>query len=155
MGSRAHHRLPRLLRGNPVSGEDGERLAFQGPRGRQGNQGDRGERGASGLSGPVRLALVFLFALSVTLGGLSLFWTAHEVHVSQAAVQAAQQREQDAQRRAGAQVEKKLCTTLGRLTALKPPAGSASANPSRAYEQELHATLAQLGPDLGCKGPRS
>jgi hypothetical protein len=134
-----------------VTGEDGERLTGQGPRGAQGNQGNRGEQGAAGLSRSARRGLVFLFALSVVLAGLNLLWTAHEVHASQVAIQAAQHREQVMQQRAGAIVGEKLCTTLGRLTALKPPPGRASANPSRAYEQELHATLAQLGPDIGCK----
>ena len=46
--------------------------------------------------------------------------------------------------------ERKLCTTLGSLAALKPPAGSPQANPSRAYLQAEHARLAQLGPDVGC-----
>ena len=35
---------------------------------------------------------------------------------------------------------------------LKPPAGNPVKNPARGYDQELHATLSQLGPDLGCKG---
>lgn len=157
--------------------EDGERLrmTFQGPpgppgnQGNQGNQGnpgsagdrgasgDRGERGARGargipgLSTPVRRALVYLFALSVILAAFSLFWTAHEVHASQAAIQAAQIREHTAQQRAMALAEKKLCTTLDRLTALKPPAGNPAANPSRAFDQQLHATLAEIGPDIGCK----
>ena len=130
-----------------MTGEDTERLAYQGPRGRQGNQGNRGERGAPGLSAPIRRALVWLFALSVILAGANLLWTAHEVHASQAS-----QQQQNADRqRQGQVIERKLCTTLGRLTALKPPPGPAAANPSRAYEQELHATLAQLGPDIGCK----
>jgi hypothetical protein len=118
-----------------VSGEFGERLA--GPRGPQGNQG---ERGTEGLSSPVRRALVFLFALSVAVAGVGLFWTAHEVNTSRAT-----------QQHAGVLLEEKLCTTFGTLAALKPPAGSAAANPSRAYEQSLHATLDQLGTDLGCR----
>ena len=125
--------------------------ALRGPRGAQGNQGNRGERGAAGLSRSVRRALVYLFALSVALGGFSLFWTAHEVHASQAAIQAAQHREQGMQQQAGVILERALCTTFGRLAALKPPAGQAARNPSRAYEQSLHVTLDQLGADLGCK----
>jgi uncharacterized protein HemX len=50
----------------------------------------------------------------------------------------------------GQQTQQKLCTTLGKLSALKPPAGNASANPSRVYEQQLHEVLAGLGPDIGC-----
>jgi hypothetical protein len=91
------------------------------------------------------VAVLVLLALLVT--GANLLWTAHVVNSSRSS----QQQEQQAQRGQGELVERKLCTTLGRLAALKPPPGSASANPSRAYEQETHATLAQLGPDLGCK----
>ncbi len=131
--------------------EDSERLAVQGPRGEQGNQGNRGERGAPGLSIPVRRAVVFLFALSVILAAFSLFWTAHEVHASQAATQAAQEREQASQQRTGAMVERKLCITLGKLAALVPPPGNPRTNPSREYADELHATLAELGTDIGCK----
>jgi len=131
--------------------ESDERLAGQGPRGAQGNQGNRGEQGTAGLSIDVRRALVSLFAVAALLSGLNLLWTAHEVHASQAAIQASQQREQASQQQAGAVIGRKLCTTLDRLAALKPPPGPASQNPSRAYEQELHATLAQLGPDIGCK----
>jgi hypothetical protein len=132
-------------------GENDERMAVQGPRGPQGNQGNRGEQGTAGLSRPVRRALVFLFALSVALAAFSLFWTAHEVHASQAAIQAAQHSEQVSQQRAGTVIERKLCTTLGRLAALVPPPGPAATNPSRRYEQSLHGTLAELGTDIGCK----
>lgn len=61
-----------------------------------------------------------------------------------------------AQQRAGVVLGERLCTTFGRLAALKPPPGNPAVNPSRAYEQEEHATLDQLGTDLGCKvtGPR-
>jgi hypothetical protein len=48
------------------------------------------------------------------------------------------------------QVDQKLCATLDKLAALKAPSGSATDNPSRAYEQELAMTLAQLRPDIGC-----
>ena len=48
-------------------------------------------------------------------------------------------------------VEQRLCTTLGRLAALAPPRGPPAQNPSRAYEQALHATLDELGPDIGCR----
>jgi hypothetical protein len=123
----------------------------RGPQGRQGNQGNRGEQGTTGLSVDVRRALVFLFALSVILGGLNLTWTAHEVHASQAAIQAAQHREQVMQQQAGVVLGRRLCATFGALAALKPPPGNPKANPARAYEQREHATLDQLGTDLGCK----
>lgn len=130
--------------------EDAERLVVRGrkgDRGAQGNQGNRGEKGADGLSHPLRRALVFLFALAVLLAGAGLLWTSHEVRASQAA----QQREQAAQQRAGVALGDKLCITFSRLAALKPPAGDPAKNPSRAYDQELHATLDELGADLGCK----
>ena len=129
----------------------GEQPARRGPRGAQGNQGNRGEQGAAGLSSPVRRALVFMFALAVLLGALDLFWTAHEVHASQAAVQAAQVREQAMQRSQGQAIGRKLCATLGALAALEPPPGNPKTNPSRAYLQAQHDTLAQLGVDLDCK----
>ncbi len=126
-------------------------LTSRGPRGQQGNQGNQGERGAAGLSVPVRRALVWLFVLSVILAGANLLWTAHEVHASQAAIQAGYIREQAAQKRQGTILGVKLCTTFGRLAALKPPAGNPKTNPSRAFEDNLHATLDQLGTDLGCR----
>jgi hypothetical protein len=137
-----------------VSGEEDERLAVQGPqgpRGSQGNQGNRGEKGASGLSVDVRRALVFLFALAVLMAGANLLWTAHEVHASQAAIQAGQHREQVSQQQAGAVLGRKLCTTFAKLAANKPPAGNPATNPSRKYDQDQHAILDQLGTDLGCK----
>jgi hypothetical protein len=149
MGS-GDSRPPHRSRGDQVN-EDSERLAYPGPRGPQGNQGNQGEHGTAGLSRPVRRALVFMFALAVALGALSLFWTAHEVHVSAAAIQAAQHREQIAQQQAGVVLGQKLCTTFDRLAALKPPAGNPVTNPARGYDQKLHVTLDQLGTDLGCR----
>ena len=126
-------------------------LIGQGPRGAQGNQGNRGEQGASGLSRTIRRALVFLFALPVVLAGANLLWTAHEVNASQAAIHAAHVRGQAAEKRAGDELEAKLCITFSRLSALKPPAGNPATNPSRAYLQGQHAQLVELGTDLGCK----
>ncbi len=131
--------------------EGDERLARPGPRGPQGNQGNRGLRGAPGLSAAVRHALIFLFALAVLLAAANLFWTAHEVHASRAAIQAAQVREQAMQQQQRQVILLALCTTFGKLAALKPPAGNPAANPSRAFEQALHARLDELGTDLGCR----
>jgi len=55
------------------------------------------------------------------------------------------------QQQQGRVVERKLCTTLGRLAALKPPPGNPQTNPSRAYLQRQHDVLAQLGGDVGCR----
>lgn len=128
-----------------MTGEDEERLAVQGP------QGPQGEQGTAGLPRSIRWALVFLFALSVALGSLDLFWSAHESSSTRAAIQAQDAREQAEQRAAGVLLSGKLCLTFGRLAALKPPPGNPEANPSRAYLQAQHDTLAQLGTDLGCK----
>jgi len=54
------------------------------------------------------------------------------------------------QQQQGQLIARKLCTTLDRLAALQPPAGNPTTNPSRAYDQRLHSTLADLGPDIGC-----
>ena len=98
-----------------------------------------------------RRAVVVLFALMVAIGVVNLLFTVHYVHATQAAAVRQAAAEQAAQRKQGAQIEVKLCTTLDRLAALQAPPGSAPANPSRVYEQELHQVLAQLGPDVGCK----
>ena len=115
----------------------GER-GVQGERGAQGNQGNRGERGE--LSHPVRNAVVFLTLLSIALSAAGLLFTAHYVNASRVA-----------QRQQGEVFEHKICTTLAKLAREKPPAGDPATNPSRAYLQDQHATLAELGPDLGCK----
>lgn len=85
-------------------------------------------------------SVVVLFTLDFVLAGACLLFTTFWVHH----VQATQQRQ-------GQVVEAKLCTTLGQLAALGPPAGDPASNPSRGFDQRLHATLAQLGPDLGCR----
>ena len=121
------------------SGE-GERLVTRGQKGDKGDQGDAGQRGQPGLSRAVRQAVVFMCALALAFGAFSLFWVARDVNASHAA-----------QQRQGQLVEQKLCATLGRLAALQPPPGPPAQNPSRAYEQALHATLDELGPDIGCK----
>ena len=105
-----------------------------------------------------RASALVLVALILGLSGANLLWTAHEVasataaqRAQAAAQQRAQRAAQAAAQRAGEAVGRKLCTSLEKLAALTPPAGSATANPSRAYEQAQHATLAELGPDIGCK----
>jgi hypothetical protein len=113
---------------HPLSGEQGEtRHAPDPPASR-------------GVTSKTARAIVFLFLLAFVTAGLSLMLTIHYVNSQQAA-----------QRQQGLLVEHSICTTLAKLAALKPPPGSAVANPSRAYEQRLHATLDQLSPDLGCK----
>ena len=92
-------------------------------------------------------ASAVLLALVLIVGGGNLWATRAEVR----SAQAAQEREQAAQRRQGEAVERSLCTTLGHLAALKPPPGNPVTNPSRAFDDRLHATLDGLAPDLGCQ----
>lgn len=110
-------------------------MTERGPRGEQGAQGEPGS-----LSRPLRRALVYLFATAVALALAALVAVFYE----QDAARAAQQKQ-------GEMVETKLCTTLGRLSELQPPPGNPVTNPSRAFDQKLHDTLSQLGPDLGCR----
>ena len=88
-------------------------------------------------------AYVALTLVSAILSGAALLGAISYYHAGQAA-----------QQRQGAAFEAKLCATLGRLAALKPPPGSPAGNPSRAYLQQEHAVLAELGPDVGCGGKR-
>lgn len=88
-----------------------------------------------------------LVALTLVVGGGNLWASYAEVQT----VKAAQHHDDVARQRSGAVLERKLCTTFAKLSALKPPPGDPIKNPSRAYEQQQHDTLVQLGDDLGCK----
>lgn len=90
-----------------------------------------------------------LVALTLIVGAGNLLASWDEVH----AYKASQSREQVAQQRQAAEVEDKLCSTFGKLAALEPPSGSPAHNPSRKFEQNLHARLVELGVDLGCRLP--
>lgn len=114
-------------------------MASQGSKGEQGERGQRGE----GVTRGARRAFAVLALLSLVLSALALLAAVGYYH-----------RSQGAQQRQGEQIELKLCTTLGKLAALKPPGGSPASNPSRAFEQQQHAVLAELGPDVGCAAAR-
>lgn len=88
-----------------------------------------------------------LVALTLIVGGGNLWASWAEVHSAKAEYK----HEQVLQQQAGEVLGRKLCTTFGKLAADKPPPGNPATNPSRAYEQIQHATLDQLGTDLGCK----
>jgi hypothetical protein len=105
------------------------RLLSHGRRG-----GRRGHAGGLVTTRQLRAAAV-LAAICIAVSGACLLFTVRTVH---------------AQQRQGRQAELKICTTLARIAALRPPAGNPALNPSRAYDQRLHMTLEQLGPDLGC-----
>ena len=117
-------------------------MSDQGAGLARGPKGDKGEPGRR-LPAVVAWSIAYLFALTVLLvvGGYVL--QQHEIRDDVAHQKAAQARQ--------AQVfEMKLCTTLDRLAALRPPPGPPAHNPSRAYLQDEHATLAQLAPDVDC-----
>jgi hypothetical protein len=120
------------------------------------NAGPRGERGERGKTGPrlprnVAYAVVFLFVLSLAIGGANLLFSAHEANSvrHQFAVSNAQGKRQ------GESIEQKLCLTMRKQAARKPPAGNPANNPSRAYLQGEHQTWAALIPELGCNRRRS
>lgn len=95
-------------------------------------------------------AIVALLILTLIVGGGNLLASFDQVQQYKASQQRQAAAEKASQQRQGQLLEHRLCTTLSRLAALKPPSGPAAANPSRAYLQGEHATLAQLGPDIGC-----
>lgn len=140
-----------------MSGPNDPQAAFErivslarGPKGDRGERGDTGTRGERGLSRVQGRAVIFLFLIAVTLAVFAIFWVSHAVNSATAAQQRQEAATAAQQRRQGQIIEQKICTTLGRLAALTPPPGTTAGDPSRAYEQQQHETLAELGPDLGC-----
>lgn len=69
-------------------------------------------------------------------------------HASRLAAEAAQAKAQAAQ---GAAIEAKLCSIFMPIASLKAPSGAGSSNPSRLFDQQLEARLAQVAPALNCK----
>lgn len=97
----------------------------------------------------INLIVVLVVVIGISGGSLIL---ASNVANSQATQDARiRQAQQKAQEKAGQVVENKLCTTFGRLASLQPPPGNPTTNPSRAYLQDQHEVLVQLGQDIGCK----
>ena len=96
------------------------------------------QQGTPGHPSPGRaIALaVASVVLAVALNAAFTYWSVESSRASE--------------QRQGEMVERKTCTTMAHLAALKPPAGNPRKNPSRAFDQNLHVTLDQLGPDLGC-----
>lgn len=90
-----------------------------------------------------KVAITFLILLLIMVGVGNLLATYNAIDNFR-----------QAQMDAGQVVEQKLCKTFGKLGALKPPPGDPIANPSRAFDQQLHETLVELGADVGCP-PRS
>lgn len=103
------------------------------------------------MTARLRYTLLVLAVLPLAMAAVAILFTVTYYHREQAGQQAQAAQQQAAQRAQGVVLEAKLCSTLGKLAALKPPAGNAAANPARGYDQLMHETLAQLGPDIGCK----
>lgn len=95
------------------------------------------------ISRGAKWAAIGLLVLTLITGGANLWATFEVVHSNAAA-----------QQRQGQIVEQKICSSFARLARLQPPAGNPRTNPSRAYLQEQHAALDELGADLGCASSR-
>jgi cytochrome c-type biogenesis protein CcmH/NrfG len=102
------------------------------------------------MSPGAKISVVVLFVLAVAIGVTAYLAAVGYYHREQGAQQRQASQQQAAQRAQSEAFERRLCTTLGRLAALKPPEGSPLGNPSRAYLQAQHQVLAELGPDVGC-----
>jgi hypothetical protein len=106
------------------------------------------------------LGAIFVFLVPLAFSVAAYFAAVDNYNAGQASQKRQAAAEAAAQQRQGAQLEAKLCATLGPLAGLaglRPPAGNPADNPSRAFEQQLVvklAPLAQLGPDLGCDKTR-
>lgn len=105
---------------------------------------------AAPITSGARRAVLTLFVVTLALAGANLLFTAHEANSvrHQFAAAAAQATRQ------GQIVERKLCVSFGRLASLRPPPGNPADNPSRAYLQEQHTILDEIGADIHCGGTR-
>jgi hypothetical protein len=119
-------------------------------RGEKGAKGDKGDSGPSRLPARVAWSLVVLFVVAVAIGGTAVFVAAAARNAATQAVY----REQVASRKAGQLLEQALCADVGTMAAIRAPAGSPAANPSRAYEQAEHRAWAGLVVALRCKETR-
>lgn len=95
----------------------------------------------------------FLLVLVFLVGGGNLWasWDqSHSVGTQLNTFKRQLHSQEVAEQKAGEKEIGELCATFGKVADLKPPPGSAAANPSRAFLQDLHADLAAVNPDLGC-----
>jgi len=106
------------------------------------------------MSPGAKISVVVLFVLAVAIGVAAYLAAIGYYHREQGVQQHQAAQQEAAQKAQGAAFERRLCTSLNRLAALSPPPGSAVGNPSRAYLQQQHAVLAELGPDVGCGARR-
>jgi hypothetical protein len=80
--------------------------------------------------------VVITFVVAILLNALFTVWSINNY--------------QNQSRAQGVAIEKTLCHTLDSLSALNPPPGNPADNPSRAYLQQQHKVLSELGSDLKC-----
>lgn len=108
---------------------EGQEALFRGAKGDKGVQGETGETGATRLPFRVAWSIIVLFVVAVAVGGTALVIGQHQIATD----------------------DRKWCDTITLLLAQQPPAGSATSNPSRAYEQKLYADFHTLRSRLGCQ----
>jgi hypothetical protein len=106
-------------------------------------------------TGTIVVILLLLMCL-VGCGNLWASWdqshaASAQAHSTEAQLNAFKRKlaeEQAEQARAGAALEKALCSDVGTMAAIPAPAGNPAANPSRAYEQAEHRAWAGLDHDV-------
>jgi hypothetical protein len=118
----------------------------QGQRGEQGRPGAEGRAGTPGISQGSKRAIIALLVLVLVVGAGNLWASWDEVHSFKQQLHAQQVTEQ----KTAAREIGELCATFGKVALLKPPAGNPKTNPSRAFDQSVHADLAEVNPDLKC-----
>ena len=120
----------------------GVEMRFRGPRGPQGEPGEQGS------TGPVMPGVIawLLLALVLVMGASNLLAS----YLIEQNGQGQQRQAEQAAQKAGNEIEVKLCTDVGTMSRLAPPAGNPASNPSRAYEQAEHRTWRGLYDSLEC-----
>ena len=145
-------------KGQQESMEEWEMLA-RGQKGEPGDIGPPGPRGIARLSRKATYALASLAATVLVIVGCALalaFTSVSDAHHSEQVSRRGEQLAQRGELLARQALTKishhnALCIAIGQLAANDAPAGSAAQNPSRAYEQDQHATFMQLHKQLGCE----
>jgi hypothetical protein len=102
------------------------------------------------VSRGTRWAIGSLLLLVLIIGGANLLSSYLQFQSFKSTQQQQFQQFTATQQEQSKVIDERLCATLDRLAALKAPSGDVGDNPSRAYEQQLAMTLAQLKPDVGC-----
>lgn len=125
-------------------------LPSRGPAGATGATGAQGARG-SGLSRGAKLFAGVMLFLTVVMSGGTLLSQQLQQNSFEATIARNHQKNLQAQAAQAQAVEAKLCAIFLPIVSLKAPPGSPADNPSRLFEQQLEAKLAQVAPALSCK----